>query len=115
MREPAVATLPLEPAQPGLGETLGRALDLAQRVAVDQVRLFQVESREHLQTGARRAAWIGAGLLCLVLAWIGALAAVVVALEGRFSLEARLALVAGSQAFLGLALVAWGLRRRSSA
>ena len=103
------------PIASSLGATLGRAIDLAQQVATDEVRLLQIESQERLDDAMRRGAWIAFAALCFAIAWIGAWAAAVVALEGRFSLEARLAMVAGSQFLLGAALLAHGLRRRAEA
>lgn len=103
------------PIAPSLGATLGRAIDLAQQVATDEVRLLQIESHERFDDAMRRGAWIGFGALCLAVAWIGAWAAAVVALEDRFSLEARLAMLAISQFLLGAALLARGLRRRADA
>jgi len=90
---------------------LGRALDLAERVAADELRLLQLESREHVEQALRRAGWIAAGVFCLCVAWLGLLAAAVVALEGRLSLEARLGALAASQAVLGAALLALCARR----
>jgi len=103
------------PTAPSLGDSFGRALDLAQRVAVDEVRLLQIESHERLSAVMRRAAWIGFGAFCLAVAWIGAWAAAFVALEDRFSLEARLALLAISQCVLGASLLAHALRGRADA
>ena len=103
------------PVAPSLGATLGRAIDLAQQVATDEVRLLQIGSHERLDDAMRRGAWLASGALCLAIAWIGAWAAAFVALEGRFSLEARLAMLAGSQLLVGAALLARGLHRRAVA
>ncbi len=102
----------LDPPPLDLGEMspLARALELAQRVAVDELRLLQLETREQMERSLRRELWIAAGVFSLALTWLILLAAVVVALEGRVSLEARLGLLAGSQAVLGAALIAFGLR-----
>ena len=94
-----------------LGATLGSAANLAQQLAADEVRLLRMESEEHLNAALRRGAWIGSGALCLAVAWIGAWAAAFVALEGRFSLDARLAMLAVAQCVLGAVLLARGLRR----
>ncbi len=100
------------PNVPTLGATLARAIDLAQRVAADEVRLLKVESEERLGAAARRGVWIGSGAVCLTVAWLGGWAALLVALEGRLSLESRLALLALAQGVLGTALLARGLRDR---
>ena len=104
-----------QPTAPSLGDTLGRALDLAQQVATDEARLLQLELQDRLGAVLRRAAWIGFGAFCLAVAWIGAWAAAFVALEDRFSLEARLALLAISQCVLGASLLAHALRGRADA
>ncbi len=102
----------VSPIAPSLGAALERAIDLARQVATDEVRLLQIESHERLDDALRRGAWIGFAALCLSVAWVGAWAAAVVALEDRFSLEARLAMLAIAQGGLGAALLARGLRRR---
>jgi len=93
-----------------LGSLVGRAVDLAQRVAIDEFRLLRIESREELVSLARRAAGIAFGGVCFVLAWIALWSAVVVWLESSLSLTARLGVVGIAQAMLGAALVAWSLR-----
>ena len=100
------------PLEPGWSPSLGRALDLAQRVAADELRLLRLESRDEVERALRRAMWTTAGLLCLGIAWLCVLAAGVVALEGRLSLEARLVLLAASQAVLGAAMLGLGQRTR---
>jgi hypothetical protein len=105
------AAIPYARVEPSVGSSLGRAFDAAQKLVVDELRLLQLESRETLQGVARRGTWLALGTFCLALAWLLLLAAAVVALEGRFPLETRLALVAGTQLVLGIALVGWGARR----
>ena len=90
--------------------SLGRALDLAQRVAVDELRLLQLETREQVERSLWRALRVAAGVFSLALAWLALVAAAVVALKGRMPLEARLGLVAGCQAVLGAMLVGLGTR-----
>lgn len=97
--------------EPSLGETLGRAIGLAQRVAVDELRLLQLETQERIQTGARRGAWIALGATCLALAWIAGWAAAVAALAASFPLEIRLAMVAGAHLLIGAILLTAGLRK----
>jgi len=101
-----------QPIVSSLGATLGRTIDLAQQVATDELRLFQLEAHDRVSNAIRRGAWIGFGTLCLAVAWVVAWAAVLVALEDRFSLEARLAMLAISQFALGTVLVGFGLRSR---
>jgi hypothetical protein len=97
---------------PSLSVTLGRTIDLAQQVATDELRLWQLELNDRIGDAMRRGVWIGMGAVCLAIAWVAAWAVAVVALEARFSLEARLAILAISQLALGAILVWFGLRRR---
>lgn len=101
--------------EPSLGAALGRTIDLAQQVATDELRMLQVESNDRVGDAMRRGAWVGIGAFFLAVAWIVAWAAAVVALEDRFTLEARLAMLALSQLTLGIVLVGFGLRSRPAA
>ena len=101
-----------QPIAPSLGVTLGRTIDLAQQVATDELRLVQLESQDRVIDSIRGGAWIGFGVLCLTVAWVVAWAAAVVALEGRFSLEARFAMLAIFQLVLGAVLIGYGRRSR---
>jgi hypothetical protein len=74
---------------------------LAQRVATDELRLLQLESQDRVSDVMHRGMWIGFGALCLAIAWVAAWAAAVVALEDRFSLESRLAMLAITQFAFG--------------
>lgn len=105
-------TLPTLRSEPTIGATLARALDLAQRVATDELRLLRVESERRAEALVRRGAWIAIGALCLLLAWLALSAAAVVALEPHLPLATRLGLLAASQALLGAVLVWLGLRGR---
>ena len=97
---------------PSLGVTLERTIDLAQKVASDEFQLLQVEVHDRVSDAVRSGAWFGFGALCLVIAWIVAWAAAVVALEGRFSLETRLGMLAILQFVIGAALIGFGMRSR---
>ena len=96
--------------EPSLVETAQHALDLARRVAVDELRLLQMESLERIESTARRSGWVLFGAVCLLIAWVALLATAVVMLEGRVSLELRLLGVAASQLVIGAGLLAYGLR-----
>jgi uncharacterized membrane protein YqjE len=102
----------LHPVEPALGDSLARAFRVARGMAIDELQLLQLE----LQERARRALWrglfAGLGAVCLLLAWLALIAAGVVWLDGRLALEARLALVAASQAVIGAGALAFALRAR---
>jgi hypothetical protein len=104
-----------KPTASSLGTSLERTLDLAQRVATDELRLLQLDSQDRVSDAMRGGVWIGFGAFCLAIAWLVACAAAVVALGDRFSLESRLALLAITQFALGTALVWFGLRGRTTA
>jgi uncharacterized membrane protein YqjE len=100
---------------PPIAVSLERTIDLAQQVAIDEFRLWQLELQERLSDALRRGLAVGLGALCLIVAWVVAWAAVVVALEPWFSLEARLLMLAISQLLLGAVAVWFGLRSRRAA
>jgi hypothetical protein len=98
--------------EPSLSEAIDHVRDAGQRVLVDEIRLLVLEAQERLTAALRRAGWLGFGVFCLVLAWVGFLLAAVVALEAWMPLELRLAAAAASQLVLGLCLLGWGMRSR---
>jgi hypothetical protein len=100
---------------PPLAVSLERTIDLAQQVAIDELRLWQLDLQERLSDAARRGVAIGFGALCLMVAWVVAWAAAVVALEPWFSLETRLLMLAISQLLLGGTAIWFGLRGRRAA
>lgn len=93
-----------------LGRLVGRAVDLAQRVAIDEVRLLKIESRDELLSLGLRAAGMTIGAFCFALAWLALWSAVVVWLETSLSLTARLGVVGAAHVVLGGVLLAWSLR-----
>jgi|GEM_PF-2641000 len=97
--------------EPGVGPSIGRVVDLSQRVVIDRLELLQVESRDWLVRAARYAGLVGLGTVSLTVGWIALLAAGVVALDGRMSLEARLALAAAVQGVVGGIFLGWAMRR----
>jgi hypothetical protein len=104
-----------QPVAPPLGDSFERAIDLAQQVAVDELRLWQLQILERVKDAARRAAAVGFGALCLAVAWAVGWAAAVVALAPWFSLELRLLMLAIAQLVLGAGAIWFGLRRRREA
>ena len=100
---------------PSLGKAAARVLDLTQRVAIDRIELLQMESYNRLIAAARNASLLLIAAMCLMLAWLALLAALVVDLKGRWPLEVRLIFVAGIQAVFGFGLLGWTRRRRHRA
>jgi hypothetical protein len=101
-----------QPIAPPLSDSFERALDLAQQVATDELRLWQLQIQERVMDAARRAVAFGFSALCFAVAWTVGWAAAVVALAPWFSLEARLLMLAIAQLALGAAAIWFGLRRR---
>ena len=95
---------------PPLGDSFERAIELAQQVAVDELRLWQLQLLERVKDAARRAVAFGFGALCLAVAWTVGWAAAVVALAPWFSLEVRLLMLAIAQLALGAGAIWFGLR-----
>lgn len=104
-----------QPIAPPLSDSFERAIDLAQQVAVDELRLWQLQIQESVSGAARRAVAIGFGALCLAVAWTVGWAAAVVALAPWLSLEVRLSMLAIAQLALGAGAFWFGLRRRRAA
>jgi hypothetical protein len=107
------STLP--PSDSSLGAMLGQTIDLAQQVASDELRLVQFDAQDRVIEAIQGGAWVGFGVFCLSVAWFAAWAAAAVALEDRFSLEARLAVMAISHLMLGTILIRFGPRGRRAA
>ena len=98
-------------AEPSLAQTL----ELAQRVALDRLRIFQLDLEERARSALRRSTWIGVGILCLLAAWVGLLGAAVFALAERIPLSMSFLLVATSQLLIGAGAILWGRRQRARA
>lgn len=93
--------------------SIAHTIDLAQRVAIDRLRIFQLDVEERVRTALLRSTWIGVGVFCLLAAWLGLLAAAVFALAERMPLHTSLLLVATSQLLIGGGAILWGRRARS--
>jgi hypothetical protein len=96
------------PSEPSIAHTI----ELAQRVAIDRLRIIQLDVEERAREVLRRSTWIGVGLLCLLAAWVGLLAAAVFALAERMPVQTSLLLVATSQLLIGGGAILWGRRER---
>ena len=95
--------------------SLAQTIDLAQRVAIDRLRIFQLDLEERARGALRRSTWIAVGFLFLLAAWIGLLGAAVFALAERIPLSTSLLVVATSQLLIGAGAILWGRRVRSCA
>ena len=93
--------------------SIANTIELAQRVAIDRLRIIQLDVEERAREVLRRSTWIGVGLVCLLAAWIGLLAAAVFALAERMPMQTSLLLVATSQLLIGGGAILWGRRERS--
>lgn len=100
--------------EPSLGGLLGRSVDLAQKVAVDEFRLLRIESRENTKSFLLRGAIAFVAGLCFLLAWVALCATVVVLLEPQITLAGRLGLIAGAHLVIGVALIVWARRDAES-
>jgi hypothetical protein len=102
--------------EPSFGDALARAFELAQRVARDEIRLLQLESQEKVQHAARRGGLLAFGGLCLLVAWLAACGAAIVALAPFVpDLAQRLGILAGVQLVLAAIVIAVALRQRDPA
>lgn len=84
---------------------LFRVFEAGERLLVEQAELFRLDSREKLGSFAARFGISALGALCVFTAWLGLLAAGVVAFDG-IPLAGRLALAALAQLGLGVVLIA---------
>ncbi len=85
---------------------LFRVFEAGERLLVEQAELFRLDSREKLGSFAARFGLGALGVLCLLTAWLGLLAAAVVQFDQTLTLGGRLALAALAQLALGIALIA---------
>lgn len=84
---------------------LFRVFAAGERLLVEQAELFRLDSRAKLGAFAARFGLGAIGALCLFTAWLGLLAAAVVAFDA-IPLGARLALAALAQLVVGVAFLA---------
>jgi hypothetical protein len=89
-----------------------RVFTAGERLLVDQAELVRLESLEKVAAVATRLGLFAAALVFLLTAWLGLLAAVIVAFDG-VALAARLGGAALVQLLIGAALVV-AARRASS-
>ena len=87
-----------------------RVFEAGERLLVEQAELLRLDSRQKLGSFAARFGVGALGALCVFTAWLGFLAAAVVAFDA-LPLGARLALAALAQLALGIGLIAAARRR----
>ena len=90
---------------------LFRVFEAGERLLVEQAELLRLDSREKLGSFAARIGVGALGALCVFTAWLGFLAAAVVAFDA-LPLGGRLALAALAQLALGIGLIAVARRRQ---
>lgn len=84
---------------------LFRVFEAGERLLVEQAELLRLDSRARIGALAARFGLGALGGLCMFTAWLGFLAAAVVAFDG-VPLGARLALAALAQLLVGIAFLA---------
>jgi hypothetical protein len=102
--------------EPSAVSAVERAVEAAQRLAVERLELMKLELEEGLGRMLARAGLMLAAGLIAILGWTGLAAALVVVLAERLPMATSLALVAGSHVLAGivLALVAASMTRRKT-
>jgi hypothetical protein len=81
-----------------------RVFEAGERLLFDQAELVRLESREKLSAVAARVGLAAAGFVFLLTAWLGVLAAGIVALDG-VPLAWRIGGAAVAQLLIGIALL----------
>lgn len=108
LHEPESRTTPSEPSAISAVE---RAVEAAQRIAVERLELMRLEIEEGFGRMLLRAGLLLAAGLVTIFGWTGLAAALVVMLAERMPLATSLALVAGSHVLAGLVLGAVAITR----
>jgi len=114
-REPAYSARTGAPrGEPGLADIVKSTAADVVHLATTELRLAKAEVTEGLRAQAGRVALLAAGALPLVVAYLLGVAALVVWLRPMFGLAGTLGVVAGSQAALGVVIVAVASPRRGA-
>lgn len=93
------------PAEPSALSAAERAVEAAQRIAIERVELLRLEAEEALGRLAMRAGLILAAGFIAILGWCGLAVALVVVLAERMPLAASIAMVGGAHVLIGIGLV----------
>jgi hypothetical protein len=102
--------------EPSAAAAVERAVDAAQRIAVERLELIRLELMEGLAGLMQRAGLMLAAGFVAILGWCGLAAALVIVLAERLPLSAAIALVAGIHVLVGIVLgvVATSMTRRKA-
>jgi hypothetical protein len=92
------------PSEPSAVSAAERAVEAAQRIAVERLELMRLEVMDALAAIGRRAGLLlGAGFIAL-LGWSGLAVALVLELADVLELSASIAIVAGAHVLVGIAI-----------
>lgn len=94
--------------EPSAVSAVERAVDAAQRIAVERLELMRLEIAESLTRVAKGSGLMAAAGLIIVFGLAGLAAALVVVLAERMPLAASIAIVAGGHVVVGIALAVAG-------
>jgi uncharacterized membrane protein YqjE len=110
---PAAETHSTEPSAVSAAE---RAVEAAQKIAVERLELMRLEFMDGIAGLMQRAGLMLAAGLIAILGWCGLAVAVVVMVAERLPLATAIALVAGTHVLLGLVLgvAAMSMTRRKT-
>ena len=105
-----------EPHEPSAVSPVERAIEAAQRIAVERLELMKLEIEEGLGRMLLRAGLMLAAGLITIFGWTGLATALVVVLAERLPLATSLALVAGGHVLAGIMIgvVATSMTRRKT-
>lgn len=92
------------PAEPSAVSAAERAVEAAQRIAVERLELMRLEFMDGVASLMQRAGLMLAAGLVAILGWCGLAVAVVVLVAERLPLAVAIALVAGTHVLLGIVL-----------
>ncbi len=92
------------PSEPSAISAVERAIEAAQRIAIERLELMRLELEEGLGRLLLRSGLMLAAGLVTIFGWAGLAAALVVVLAERMPLATSLALVAGVHVLAGLVL-----------
>ncbi|MEO6025985.1 MAG: phage holin family protein [Candidatus Binatia bacterium] len=106
------------PAEPSAISAAERAVEAAQRIAVERLELMRLELVDGLSDVVKRAGAVLAAGFVAILGWTGLAIALAVVLSDYMPAAASIAIVGGLHLLIGLLLAVWagtnGQGRKSS-